>query len=144
MTVPFPHIKDLIPHRGRMLLIDRISSVTEKTLCCKSIVRLDNPFLRDGLLETHALIEYMAQAMAALVGCQDRVDEGSGPNMGFLVSARGVEIAETAIRPGDEIEVHVRDEGRMIEYGNFQGEVLHKGERVCNGMLSFYQEVEET
>ncbi|SMM99129.1 3-hydroxydecanoyl-[ACP] dehydratase [uncultured Candidatus Thioglobus sp.] len=57
---------DLIPHAGKMCLIDSIKKWDEDTIICttKTHQNSDNPLLSNGILPVSALIEYGAQAMA--------------------------------------------------------------------------------
>lgn len=138
MTDPFPPIEQLVPHRYRMLFIDRIVASSGGTLLCSAVVRDDNPFLANGRLLEHALVEYMAQAMAGFVGLKNREEGDPGQNEGFLVSAKDVELAGEPVGPGDELSIHARLEIRTAEYGRFTGEVMLGERRIARGRLSFY------
>lgn len=83
----------LIPHAGRMCLLDEVLSWDPESVVCqsRSHQRPDNP-LRDGdqLAAIHA-IEYGAQAMAVHGGLLAR--QKSEPiNPGYLVSVRNVKL----------------------------------------------------
>jgi predicted hotdog family 3-hydroxylacyl-ACP dehydratase len=62
--------KNLVPHSGLMLLIDRVESWTQKqiTTCSCSHQNLDNPLRLAGTLSSLHLIEYGAQTMAIHCG----------------------------------------------------------------------------
>jgi len=91
-------IVDLIPHAGRMVLLDQVTEWDDARIVCTSTMHQDrgNPLLVAGQLSSVCGIEFAAQAMAvhgALVA-QDRGagSEGRKPRAGFLASVRGVEM----------------------------------------------------
>jgi predicted hotdog family 3-hydroxylacyl-ACP dehydratase len=85
-------IRQLIPHAGRMCLLDRATYWDAACIRCTAMshLALDNPLRRDGLLRTLAGIEYAAQAMAlhgALLQGEPAV------HAGYLVSVRNARCA---------------------------------------------------
>jgi predicted hotdog family 3-hydroxylacyl-ACP dehydratase len=86
-------IEALIPHSGRMSLLDRLDDWDAQRIVCRAIDHrdADHPLrTRRGLLGPVA-IEYAAQAMAlhgALIGQA----AGTPATPGFLASARGVRL----------------------------------------------------
>jgi predicted hotdog family 3-hydroxylacyl-ACP dehydratase len=80
-------IAGLIPHSGRMILLDRIIDVDEDTLSAELLVRADG-LLGDGkTVPAWAGIEYMAQAIAAYAGIQSKL-AGEPIKLGFLLGTR--------------------------------------------------------
>jgi predicted hotdog family 3-hydroxylacyl-ACP dehydratase len=61
-----PSIDTLLPHTGRMRLIDRIVSYDEQRIVCESDSHrvADHPLADDGVLSILCGLEYGAQAMA--------------------------------------------------------------------------------
>ncbi|HIL87067.1 MAG TPA: 3-hydroxylacyl-ACP dehydratase [Candidatus Marinimicrobia bacterium] len=57
---------ELIPHSGKMCLIDSVEKWDDESIICTTQTHLnhDNPLLSNGILPVSALIEYGAQAMA--------------------------------------------------------------------------------
>jgi predicted hotdog family 3-hydroxylacyl-ACP dehydratase len=60
-------LRELIPHAGRMCLLDRIVAHSEHDIECtaRSHTAPDHPLRRDGQVSALHLAEYAAQAMAA-------------------------------------------------------------------------------
>jgi predicted hotdog family 3-hydroxylacyl-ACP dehydratase len=84
-------IAGLIPHQGRMCLLDAVEAWDESSIRCRSDAHADpeNPLRRHGRLAGVGTIELGLQAMAlhgALVG-------GRPQAPGFVTSLREVEIA---------------------------------------------------
>jgi predicted hotdog family 3-hydroxylacyl-ACP dehydratase len=84
-------IAALIPHSGRMCLLDRLLGWNLQRIACAATSHrdADNPLRTKRGLLAPAAIEYAAQAMAlhgALIGRA----EGTPATPGYLASARGV------------------------------------------------------
>jgi predicted hotdog family 3-hydroxylacyl-ACP dehydratase len=84
----------LIPHHGRMCLLQVVECWDDKDVRCRTESHRDpdNPLCRDGRLEGVHLIEYGAQAMAihgALLNRRTGKPPGTG---GLLVTARDVKL----------------------------------------------------
>lgn len=84
LTLP---LDALLPHAGRMRLIDRVISYDEQKILCESDSHrsADHPLVEDGILSIVCGLEYGAQAMAlhgALMAA-----EGGPARRGYLVAA---------------------------------------------------------
>ena len=85
----------LIPHAGRMCLLDEVLAWDDTTLHARSVSHglPDHPLRgADGLHAVH-LAEYGAQAMAVHGALRDRAQGATGVKPGRLVSLRGVQLA---------------------------------------------------
>ena len=80
-------IVDYLPHRGQMVLLDRVLEASAERILCALTLREDSPFCRDGRVPAYVGIEYMAQAAGALMGWHAR-SQGGLPKIGFLTSVR--------------------------------------------------------
>ncbi|MEN8168022.1 MAG: phosphotransferase [Pseudomonadota bacterium] len=83
----------LIPHTGRMCLLDQLLSWDHESLVCLSHShrRGDNPLRDNGQLAGIHAVEYGAQAMAVHGGLMSQ-ERGEPIRPGFLVSLRNVEL----------------------------------------------------
>jgi predicted hotdog family 3-hydroxylacyl-ACP dehydratase len=86
-----PSIDTLLPHTGRMRLVDRIVSYDEQRIVCESDSHrvVDHPLADDGALSILCGLEYGAQVMA-IHGAL--LDASTGPSRdrarhGYLVAA---------------------------------------------------------
>ncbi|UCH47341.1 MAG: hydroxymyristoyl-ACP dehydratase [Betaproteobacteria bacterium] len=59
-------IRELVPHAGKMCLLERVLACDATSICCETRSHLDraNPLRRNGHLSSVCAIEYAAQAMA--------------------------------------------------------------------------------
>jgi predicted hotdog family 3-hydroxylacyl-ACP dehydratase len=83
-------IAALIPHAGKMCLLDRVISWDEQRIACRSRAHCDpdNPLRQDGRLGALAAIEFAAQAMAAHGRLAGAV--GERPRAGIIASLRDI------------------------------------------------------
>lgn len=85
MTLTKAAIADLLPHSGKMLLIDRVDAWNEHSIRCStdSHHKPDHPLRRNGRLSALHLIEYGAQTMGIHGGLLY-----GGPQPGYLAAIR--------------------------------------------------------
>ena len=85
-----PSIETLLPHAGRMRLIDRVVSYDEQTIICESDSHraADHPLAEAGVLSIICGLEYGAQAMAIHGALLANGGSPSAPRRhGYLVAA---------------------------------------------------------
>jgi predicted hotdog family 3-hydroxylacyl-ACP dehydratase len=85
MTLPAIH--DVVPHSGRMLLLDRIVAFDGASLTAELSIRAGALFVHARGAGAWAGIEYMAQTVAAFAGMEART-RGEKAKVGFLVGTR--------------------------------------------------------
>ena len=68
MLIDQDHITELIPQRAPFVMIDTLEYHADGKTGTRFRIRPDNIFLREGRLETAALIENLAQTAAASAG----------------------------------------------------------------------------
>ncbi len=90
MPIDRAQLERMIPHAGRMSLLDGVSEWSEARIRCFSRTHLDpdNPLRAGGLLPVVCGIEYAAQAMAAHGGLTGAVR--ARPAAGYLASVREI------------------------------------------------------
>jgi predicted hotdog family 3-hydroxylacyl-ACP dehydratase len=83
-------ISELIPHAGKMCLLDEVVSWSDDTISCRSGQHRtpDNPLRQGGRLGALAGIEFAAQAMAAHGRLAEMIRQR--PRAGFIASLREI------------------------------------------------------
>lgn len=104
-----PDIEHVIPHRGTMLLVDRLVHWDDETVAVELTVPAESPFHVDGGVPGYVGVEYMAQAVACWAGCHART-RGEPPPLGFLLGTRRYECAVPLFRSGQVLRVEARRE----------------------------------
>ena len=102
----FPDIRELVPHSGDMVLLDRVLSADLENLCAEVTMRADTLFCDGAGVGSWVGIEYMAQAIAAHAGYLARM-AGAPVKIGFLLGARRYDAQLPWFVAGSVLQVHV-------------------------------------
>jgi predicted hotdog family 3-hydroxylacyl-ACP dehydratase len=98
-------IEDLLPHTGRMILLDSVLEAEADRIVCKLTVRPGGLFNDpDGSLPAWCGVELMAQAVAAWAGWQGK-HERRPVRLGFLLGTRHFQSNVEAFPAGSELAV---------------------------------------
>lgn len=127
----------VVPHSARMLLLDTVIAADANSLTARARVREDSPFVRDGVMGSWVVIEYMAQAIAAFEGCRAR-ERGDKPQVGFLIGARHFTPSAPSISVGTELEVRVVRQYEEGGLGLFEG-TMTSSNVTADASISVYQ-----
>jgi predicted hotdog family 3-hydroxylacyl-ACP dehydratase len=113
----FPDIRSLVPHSDAMVLLDRVISADDETLCAEVTIGPNTLFLDAHGVGTWVGVEYMAQAIAAHAGYLANL-RGDAVKIGFLLGARRYECSQPSFALGSVLHVHVK---RMLQAENGLG-----------------------
>lgn len=143
MTTEAFTIADLIPHRGRMCLIDGIESIDEQQGGVLSTrVAADWPLVEGDRLDPLVLVELVAQAAAVLVGWLRRHQERMG-GRGWLVGVRRTELPAEAPAVGDALRVRVQVDYEVEAYAVFKGRVERAGRTLAAVEIQTYRPADD-
>jgi predicted hotdog family 3-hydroxylacyl-ACP dehydratase len=117
MTVP--DIRSLLPHSGPMVLLDRVITADEESLCAEVRIRQNSLFCHAGGVGAWVGLEYMAQAIGAYAGYTAKL-RGEPIRVGFLLGTRRYQCSRPVFAVGSLLKIYVKQ--------IFQGE---------NGLASF-------
>lgn len=122
----------LIPHAGRMCLLDGVVSWDEQAVECVSGTHLDpdNPLRRNGKLSIVHSLEYGAQAMAVHGGLLARAS-GNRMSPGYLVAIRDARFGSLPWL--DDIHTSLRVQARRL--GGGEGDLLYQFEVAGNAKM---------
>lgn len=105
----FLPIENYVPHRGSMLLIDRLLAADEERAVAEVCVPRDGLFLQDEGMPSWVGLEYMAQTVAAWAGWS-ALKAGKQVKLGFLLGTRKFEASTDFFEPGSILTVQVQCE----------------------------------
>lgn len=113
---PITDTASLLPHSGRMVLIDRITRYGDDFVEAGAQIKPDHILLTGGMLPYTAFIELMAQAVGAYAGIQAR--KNARPvRLGFLLGTRKLEIFAQSVPVGTHLlataHMSIQDAGGM-------------------------------
>jgi len=101
----FPPIVELLPHRGRAVLLDRVLAHDATTTVCSVDTAASALFHdRDGGVPAAIGLEYMAQTIAAHGGLLDR-EAGRDARPGFFLGTRRLALSVARFEPGRQLLV---------------------------------------
>ncbi len=98
-------IRELVPHSGDMVLLDRVLTADAGNLCAELTIRPESMFCDGAGVGSWVGIEYMAQAIAAHAGCLARL-RGESVKVGLLLGARRYHCSVPLFALGSVLRVH--------------------------------------
>lgn len=127
-------IKELIPHRYPMLLVDRLCDIEigEKAVG-KKAVTINEPFFQGHFPERPVMpgvliVEAMAQTAAALVMLT--LGEGAEGKLVYFMSIDNAKFRKP-VEPGDMLELHVQKEQNRRNIWRFSAKAIVDGKVVA-------------
>ncbi|KLU21175.1 beta-hydroxyacyl-ACP dehydratase [Caballeronia mineralivorans PML1(12)] len=138
----FGPIETILPHRGTMLLLDRVSDCTDETLTAYASVRADAWYAdADGAMPAWIGIELMAQAIAAHVGLL-AMRAGGRARPGVLLGSRRYEAHIPAFARGAQLRIEAKellrgDDGQG--HGAYECAIHHDSVCCAEAVIKVYQ-----
>ncbi|XZA37938.1 putative thioester dehydrase [Neisseria musculi] len=108
MACPITDIAPLLPHSGRMVLLECITDYGRHHLTATTRVGGNHILLADNRLPCVAGMEIMAQGIGALIGCHAR-NSGRPVKMGFLLGTRRLHLFADSIPVDTQLLVKVQE-----------------------------------
>lgn len=131
-------IDALVPHRGAMSWLDRVTEVGDEHVRAEATLRADHLLLREGRLGAAAGVEYMAQAVAAWAGAQ-RQKAGGSPKIGFLLGTRRYQCSRAAFLLGETLCISVQRQFQADNgLGQFEARIEIDGAAVATANLNVF------
>lgn len=129
----------LVPHRGKMLLLDRIVSydIKDARIVSEVDVSRESMFFEEsfGGVPVWISFEYMAQSVSALTGLVG-METRTPPRMGFILSVTNF-CAEIQAFPADStVRVEVRQTLRVDTAVTFEGKAFVGESCVANATIN--------
>lgn len=103
----FPDLRQLVPHDGEMVLLERVLSADAETLSAELAIGPGTLFCDGAGVGAWVGIEYMAQAIAAHAGYLAHL-RGEPPKVGFLLGARRYQCSVPMFALGTVLRVHAQ------------------------------------
>ncbi len=131
------NIAKIVPHDGKMLLLDKVIEYDQESLVAEAVVRGDGLFNQGDTVPAWLGIEYMAQAVGAQGGMQCYL-AGKPIQLGFLLGSRKYISNVASFKVGEYLTISVK---RLMEdqgLGVFDCHIVGKGIDV-SAKLNVYQ-----
>jgi predicted hotdog family 3-hydroxylacyl-ACP dehydratase len=140
MTSNYLPIEEYLPHRGPMLLLDRVLEAEPGRMVCAVTIRPESSFCRAGRVAAYVGIEYMAQTVGVLIGWHAR-QTGDAVKTGFLVSVRKYSCKVDAFPVGATLKIEAQESWRDEKgLGVMDCRIYHPaGELAAEARLTAFQ-----
>ena len=130
-----PAIDRLIPHRPPMLLVDEVVRHEGLTVDCRTTIREDMPFVRDGEIAALVVIELFAQRAATRVSLL--AHQAGAPVMsGALLGTRQIDLHTDVLRVGDVLDIHCEEKMAIGMTAQIQCELRREGILLAEGSIN--------
>lgn len=135
-----PPIENLLPHRGTMLLLDRMLAFDAETATAEYAPRRDAWYAdASGDMPAWIGIELMAQTIAAHVGLQKR-SAGCPPKQGALLGTRRYSATQPAFVAGQPLHIRTKMIYRDASgLGAYDCSITSGGEELASATLKVYE-----
>jgi predicted hotdog family 3-hydroxylacyl-ACP dehydratase len=132
--------RTLIPHRPPMVLIDEVLQWGPERIVASRTVRAGDPFVTEDGLDDAALLECIAQTIAAGDACFARF-KGGKVRRGYLTGLTGVKIFSRAA-VGETIVVQADCLKRMEGMGLFNVSAAVGARLLASGRYKLYVDID--
>jgi len=102
-------LHELVPHSGTMSLLTRVTAHGEAWLEAEVDIHAASVFVEDAGVPAWVGIEYLAQAIAAYAGLQQR-KQNKAPKLGFLLGTRRYDVNTAWFATGQTLLIRVEQE----------------------------------
>lgn len=139
MDPDLPPIEELLPHRGGMLLVDRVVAWKEGWVVVRAAPRRSTWYAEERGMPSWIGIELIAQAVGAHVGLISR-SRGEPPKKGVLLGTRSYRSTLAWFPFGAPLTIEAlltfRDDSGL---GSFDGSIALEGAEVAKASLTVYE-----
>ncbi len=133
-NVSHPEITQLVPHRRPMLLVDEVVAREGTKVVCRTTLREDTLFVKDGQAPLLLAIELFAQSAAVLTSIL-AIKTGVAINAGALLGTREIVFEGDALRAGDVLDIHVEQTMAMGMMAHVDCALFRDGVRLAHGSV---------
>lgn len=134
-----PELSTLVPHRGKMFIIDRITDWDAQNWKITSETKITDGFMffdkNLGAVPNYAVFEMIAQTASALTGIFAR-ENNLPPNMGMILSVSNMNLEFDSIKPGQSVTVKAFRDSDVGNVYSFDATVFIDGKEAGSGKLT--------
>jgi predicted hotdog family 3-hydroxylacyl-ACP dehydratase len=146
MIIEEEELQSLVPHRGKMFLLSRITeyNVDERSLAAEYDIKKNCIFYESGIggVPGWTGFELIAQAISALSGMDSR-QKGEKPKIGFILSVSGMKICIPVFPPDETVKIKIIEDYRMDMIYTYCGQVFLGGKMAVEAKLTVMNVMEK-
>ena len=129
MLVHKENIKDFIPQREPIIMIDDLLEASDSHSVTRLVVMSDNMFVEAGKLTEPGLVENIAQTAAAQVGYQCAMKKIPVP-LGYIAAVKNLVISKLP-SVGSQIVTSIRILNQVMDVTLAEGKVMDADGTMC-------------
>ncbi len=117
-----------IPHKGKMLLIDKIEDIDfeNKTIITFATINKENIFYETDGIPSYIFTEYVAQSCAAYNSyCKENQENNENQKIGFILNIKSVNCYKDKVKAGETIFIKAKEILRDANISYYDGEVFY-------------------
>jgi len=139
MKFDHEELSTLVPHKGKMFIIDRITEAQPNEWIIESETDINENFMffdkELNAVPNYACFEIIAQTVSALTGLYARVNN-LPPNMGFILSVSNLHFDFDKMVPGQVIKAKAVREAVVENVYSFTAELFLDNKPAGGGKLT--------
>ena len=138
-------LQTLIPHKGKMLLLNRVIDYNIEHSLRAEYNITENCIFYDPVLDGVPVwvgFEFIAQAISALTGIRKR-EKGEKPKVGFILSIPSMRMEIPFFKNGSLVEVRVKESYCTDMIYTYEGEVFLEDKKVMEGKMMVMEASDE-
>ncbi|MCB2184990.1 MAG: hypothetical protein KQJ78_01135 [Deltaproteobacteria bacterium] len=133
-----PTVEDMIPHRGRLKLLERVVETSRTCGVSWCRVRPWWPLFREGAVHALLSVELIAQTTGLLTAWGEPKDR-DGRSVGLLVGIKEASFSREFFPEGLEIVARVDGPDKLTNYGVFEGRLTAGDEPLARVLLQIFR-----
>ena len=137
MLIEQEELQTLIPHKGKMMLLDRVIEYDIEHSIRAEYTITRNCLFYDPLLDgvpAWVGFEFIAQAISTLTGIRKRA-KGEKPKMGFILSIPSMRMEIPLFKNDSLVEIHAKEIDCTDMIYTFEGNVFLENKKIMGGTL---------
>lgn len=134
----YENVEAILPHRPPMALVDRVLSADDENARATKTFGPDDYGTENGFVSEPAIIECLAQTVAALQGIR-AMRMGLKPGPGMLVGVNDFAISDE-VRAGVPVEFSVTVTRRLPPFCLADVRAIQDGRTIAEGTMKFFLE----
>lgn len=136
MTVSaLPSMDQLIPHRPPMRLVDEVVHHEGLTVRCRTTIRDDMPFVKEGEVPVMLALELFAQSACSLVALLASRG-GTALSGGAILGSREIKLHADSLRVGDVLDIDCEEKMAMGVTAQIACQMHRGDELVAEGSIN--------
>ncbi len=139
MTIEHGELENLLPHKGKMFIVGRVSDAQPSEWKIESETKITEDFMffdkSAGGVPNYVCFEIIAQTVAALSGLYAR-ENNLPPSIGFVLSVSNLKFDFDIIKAGETVKIKAYRESAVDNVSSMAAEIFINDKACGSGKLT--------